>query len=388
MNDDYKEIDSSIWKEVEENNNKVYINFKNNKRKSIFKFLAKLLIFVIIAFVAGSISASYQYKKKYANIFENYAANTNQVKNVELEDTVIKENSINRVAEIIKPAVVAINNKSWDFFSGINSSLGSGVIFKSDGYIVTNYHVIAGASKLIVRLSSGKELQAKIIGTDPRSDLAVIKIQGSNFPVAKFGDSSDIKVGDLAIAVGNPIGEEFGNTVTAGIISAKDRTISLDNAVYKVIQTDAAINPGNSGGALCNEKGEVIGINSLKIGSQYNAEGMGFAIQINEVKNIVDQLIKQGYVVRPYIGIYGGTANPEITVVEGAYVNKIIRGSGADKAGIRPGDVIIELDGKKIKEFDDISQVLEMHKVGDVIKGVVYRNGEKIDVNIELKELK
>ena len=237
----------------------------------------------------------------------------------------------------------------WDTSEGS----GSGIIFKSDGFIITNYHVIEGATEIKVKLSNDNVLKATVVGTDAISDLAVIKVEASNLPIAKFGDSSKVKVGDLAIAIGNPLGEQFSGTVTAGIISALDRRINIvdkktgEQTIYKVIQTDAAINPGNSGGALCNIYGEVIGINSLKINSASGTDGMGFAINTNEAKEIINDLMTYGKVIRPAIGIYGGTA---ISVgndgVEGVYVQEVVRGSGAAVAGIMPTDIIIEIGGK------------------------------------------
>jgi serine protease Do len=296
-------------------------------------------------------------------------------------------NSINKVAEAVGPAIVGISNKSQGEF-GLEDSSGSGVIFNSNGYIVTNYHVIENSNNVTVKLSSGKILTASIVGTDERSDLAVIKIAAKNLPVAKFGDSSKVRVGDVAIAIGNPLGEEFAGSVTAGIISALNRKIQYGGSVYKVLQTDAAINPGNSGGALCNELGEVIGINSLKIGESQNVEGMGFAISINEAKDIINSLMNYGKVSRPSLGIYGQYVISKEKNIEGVYVEEVISGSGAAAAGVRPTDIIVGLDKRKVTKFEDLSDILDKHKIGDVIECEIWRSGKIIKTNITLSEMK
>src|SRR3712207_3173415 len=285
MNDDkFNEIRDVKWESItpKEGN----INFRKNKIRNRIKKVFNSIIFVVIAAISGGVAATYITNKNVKNINTGYSG-----KNIVSQDTTreIPKNAITKVAEAVGPAVVGISNKGETFWGDITTSSGSGIIFKSDGYIVTNYHVIAGASTVTVKLASGQVLPAKLIGDDKRSDLAVIKINANNLPTAKFGDSSKIRVGDLAIAIGNPLGEEFAGSVTSGIISAVNRTMEYKGAVYRVLQTDAAINPGNSGGALCNENGEVIGINSLKLGPEVNAEGMGFAISIHEAKNIIDR---------------------------------------------------------------------------------------------------
>ncbi len=296
----------------------------------------------------------------------------------------LPKNSITKVAESVGPAVVGISNKTEGYFGQEDQGSGSGIIFDPNGYIVTNNHVIDGAQKITIKLSTGKVLNASLVGTDRRSDLAVIKVDAKNLPVAKFGDSSKVKVGDVAIAIGNPLGEEFAGTVTAGIVSATNRKIQYAGAVYKLIQTDAAINPGNSGGALCNDAGEIIGINSLK----EKAEGIGFAISINEAKDIIKSLMDYGKVSRPYLGVAGKTISSEQTGVSGAYVAEVVQGSGAAAAGIKPTDIIVELDGKKVTKFEDLADILDTHKVGDTVKAKILRNSKYKEINIILSEMK
>ncbi|CDI48234.1 periplasmic trypsin-like serine protease [Clostridium tetani 12124569] len=386
--DDYKfnEVKDVRWESI--NSDEGNIKFRKNKSHNRIKNFLKLIAFVLIAIISGSISGYYVVDKKINSIEKNESYKGAPIVS---ERTSIKnrdKSSITKVAESVGPAVVGISNKSENFWGQIDKGSGSGIIFKPDGYIVTNYHVIKGADQVTIKLSSGKVFPAKIVGYDERSDLAVIKIEANNLPTAKFGDSSKVSVGDLAIVIGNPLGEEFAGSVTAGIISALNRRVEHQGAIYKVLQTDAAINPGNSGGALCNENGEVIGINSLRIGATANAEGMGFAISINETKKIIDSLMSYGKVRRPSLGVMGQSVASRDGKIKGFYVNEVILGSGAAKSGIKPTDVIIELNGKKVEKFDDMAQILEEHKIGDTIKCKIWRNGETKEVNIILSELK
>ncbi|HSN58708.1 MAG TPA: trypsin-like peptidase domain-containing protein [Clostridiaceae bacterium] len=393
---DNKEIDDadSACKEVEwqdaDNGETGRIEIRNCNKKKKMESALKVVAFVLIALFSGGVSGMYVANRiasqtyNYSNTSQNGGSGGSDSANAQKASIT----AINKVAENVGPAVVGIvisGNTSSPLTS--DSFSGSGIIFDSTGYIVTNNHVIEGAATISVKLSSGKSLEAKVVGADTRSDLAVIKVDAVNLPVAVLGDSSDVKVGDLAIAIGNPLGEEFAGTVTAGIISALNRTIQYEGSVYKVLQTDAAINPGNSGGALCNSAGEVIGINSLKIGSSENAEGLGFAISINEAKGIIDSLMSTGKVTRPYLGIYGATVVAGNNSVEGVYVKEVVAGSGAYVAGIKPTDIITELDGQKVTEFENISAILDKHKVGDVVTCIIQRAGKTITVNIALSEM-
>lgn len=384
----FEEVKDTKWKSVENCEGK--INFTSQRRKCRLKSLLKGMVFVLIAAVSGGISGSYIVNKELTN--KPYTPNNQSIignKDGENKEKTVDtpKNAITKVAETVGPAVVGISNESKGYF-GVQDASGSGIIFDSNGYIVTNNHVIENSTKVWVKLSSGNVLPATIVGTDPRSDLAVIKINAQNLPVAKFGDSSKVKVGDTAIAIGNPLGEEFAGSVTAGIISALNRKIQYGGAIYKVLQTDAAINPGNSGGALCNEAGEVIGINSLKIGSEQNAEGMGFAICINEAKDIVKSLMDTGKVVRPSLGIYGQSVISEKKNIQGVYVNEVVSGSGAAAAGVKPTDIIIELDKKKVTKFEELAEILDKHKIGDTVQCKIWRGGKTIEVNITLSDLK
>lgn len=377
------------WQSVE--NATGGIKFTNSRKKARLKSLAKGVTFILIAAVSGGISGAYVSNKRYSDkgytqINQSLIEPKNQDNQTKIADT--SKNSITKVAEMVGPTVVGISNKAEGYFGLQDVGSGSGIIFDPNGYIVTNNHVVEGASKITVKFSSGKILVAKLVKADSRSDLAIIKVEAQNLPTAKFGDSSKVKVGDTAIAIGNPLGQEFSGSVTAGIISALNRKIQYGGAIYKVLQTDAAISPGNSGGPLCNSAGEVIGINSLKLGADQNAEGMGFAISINEAKGIINSLMSYGKVSRPFLGIYGQSVVSQQNKVQGVYVSEVVKESGAASAGIKPTDIIVELDNKKILRFEDLSDVLDKHKIGDSIKCKVWRNGKTIEVNIVLSDVK
>lgn len=279
------------------------------------------------------------------------------------------------------------------------SASGSGVIISEDGYILTNNHIVntsstssyyqvSQANKVTVKLYNDDTIyDATIVGTDETTDLAVIKIEKTGLPAAELGNSDSVKVGEFSMAIGNPLGME--STVTAGIISAVNRTITSDNRNYTVIQTDAAINSGNSGGALVNSKGQVIGINTLKL-SGTGIEGIGFAIPINSTVDIYKQLISDGKVKRPYIGISGRDINEQTAkqykLVEGVYIVSVEPYSSAEKAGLKSYDVITEVDGNKITSMDELNEIKNSHKIGDIINLKVYRDNNYVDVQVTLGE--
>lgn len=279
------------------------------------------------------------------------------------------------------------------------SASGSGVIISEDGYILTNNHIVntsstssyyqvSQANKVTVKLYNDDTIyDATIVGTDETTDLAVIKIEKTGLPAAELGNSDSVKVGEFSMAIGNPLGME--STVTAGIISAVNRTITSENRNYTVIQTDAAINSGNSGGALVNSKGQVIGINTLKL-SGAGIEGIGFAIPINSTVDIYKQLISDGKVKRPYIGISGRDINEQTAkqykLIEGVYIVSVEPYSSAEKAGLKSYDVITEVDGKKITSMDELNEIKNSHKIGDIINLKIYRDNNYVDVQVTLGE--
>ncbi len=310
------------------------------------------------------------------------------------------------VAQKIKPSIVGISveysvNSIFNRGTTTAKAEGSGVIISSDGYILTNNHVVNSssssssfyeieeASKVTVKLyNDDKEYDAKIIGTDAQTDLAVIKIDKTDLTAAELGNSDAVQVGEFCMAVGNALG--LGDSVTSGIISATNREVTdSDNNTYVAIQTDAAINSGNSGGALVNSKGEVIGINTLKV-SGTGVEGVGFAIPINSTKEIAEQLIQYNKVKRPYIGISGTDIDEDLSrrynLPLGIYVRSIEAFSAAEKAGIKIGDVIIEADGKKITKMDELNEIKNTKKIGDTIKLKISRANETKEFTVTLQE--
>ena len=295
------------------------------------------------------------------------------------------------VAEKVGPAVVGIINSANFFQQNVEQGSGSGIIINADGYIVTNNHVIENASSLKVILNNSEEYAAKVIGTDPQTDLAVLKIEaGKELPYATFGDSADLKAGETAIAIGNPLGTEFAGTVTKGVISALNRSVTVEGKQLTLIQTDAAINPGNSGGALVNSYGEVVGINTVKISSG-DVEGLGFAIPINEAKPIIQDLMEDGYVKgRPVIGLSGREMTQEMArtygYVTGVYVVEVTPFSGAERAGIKAGDVITKVEDQEVKTVEDINNIRDSHQIGDKLKFEIDRRGQKLTVEVELGE--
>lgn len=301
-----------------------------------------------------------------------------------------------RAAKMVGPAVVGITNKAVarDWFDNPveTEGVGSGVIFKSDGYIVTNNHVINGAKELIVSLSDGRTMRGKVIGADEVTDLAVVKIDAKDLPTAAFADSDQIVVGEPAIAIGNPMGLEFKGSVTSGVVSALNRTLDNSDSRVKLLQTDAAINPGNSGGALVNADGEVIGINSVKLAAS-GVEGMGFAIPSNTVQSVIKELMDKGYVARPYLGV--SVFDPEtaarfgysLDIDKGVYIFKLVLGGPSDKAGLQRGDIILKADGEEVNSVSDLRAKVSAHKVGDTITLTIDRNDHERTVDVTLDEM-
>lgn len=266
------------------------------------------------------------------------------------------------------------------------SSLGSGVIVSEEGYVLTNHHVISGADQIQVALRDGRETLAEVIGTDPESDLAVLKINLDNLPTMAIGDSENVAVGDVSLAIGNPFG--VGQTVTMGIISATGRNHLGLSAYEDFIQTDAAINPGNSGGALINAKGALIGINTAIFSRSGGSQGIGFAIPVNLAREILDELVEQGRVVRGWLGLEvqeitsGLAASFGLNAAQGVVVSSVVQNGPAQRAGLRPGDVLLAIDGKPILDprvaMADIAEI----EPGTRLPLKVVRNGETLKIEI------
>ncbi len=314
-------------------------------------------------------------------------------------------------ANKVMPSIVGIKveymvNSNMSFFGNTQSSTatatGSGIIISNDGYILTNNHIVStsssssnsyyevsDATKVTVTLFGDEtEYEATIVGMDEQTDLAVIKIEKSDLIPAEFADSDSIKVGEFAMAVGNPLG--LDSTVTTGIVSGINREVTdSEGQTFNLIQTDAAINSGNSGGALVNSKGQVIGVNTLKMSGD-GVEAMGFAIPINSTIDITSQLIEFNKVKRPYIGITGldldETTAKTYDLVVGVYIKAIDDFSAAEKGGLKVGDVITHVDGREIKTVDEMNKIKEEFNIGDELKITVNRNGETKELTITLGE--
>lgn len=308
------------------------------------------------------------------------------------------------VAAKILPSVVGIAvefpvNSIFGRGTTTTSAEGSGIIISEDGYILTNNHIVSSsssssyyevgeASKVVVYLYNDETpYEATIVGTDEQTDLAVIKLDKTGLTAAELGDSDSVQVGEFSMAVGNPLGMQ--SSVSAGMISAVNRKVTSDGITFNLIQTDAAINSGNSGGALVNSKGQVIGINTLKL-SGTGVEGMGFAIPINSTKPIYEQLIEYQKVKRPYIGIGGRDLSEDLAkandLVVGVYLVSIEEFSAAEKAGLKIGDVIIEADGTKVTTMDELNEIKNKHSIGDTMKLKIFRNGSEKDIELVLQE--
>lgn len=298
-----------------------------------------------------------------------------------------QESVIPVIAREVSPAVVGIStiHVEYDFFYRPveTEAVGSGVIVDTSGHIITNDHVVGNADQITVFLSDGRKREAIRLYGDPSLDLAIIKIDAPNLAAARLGDSDSVLVGDLAVAIGNPLGLSLQRTVTAGIISALNRMVVIRDRrgevlMQDLIQTDASINPGNSGGPLVNSKGEVIGINTVKAS---RAEAIGFAIPVNIVKPIVRSVIEKGSFDKPYLGIEGidreiaQVMNLKVTVDSGVYVAGVERGSPADKAGIKTADIITKLAGKKVGSMAKLRQIIYDLDVGKPVDIEIRRNG-------------
>lgn len=305
--------------------------------------------------------------------------------------------TVAQIAEIATPSVVEITTEevqtSTFFPQYIASGAGSGVIITDDGYIITNNHVVEGATKIKVRVKDGTSYDATLVGNDPKTDIAVIKIEATGLTSAVFGDSDTLTVGETAVAVGNPLGQ-LGGTVTNGIISALDRQITVEGETMTLLQTNAAISPGNSGGGLFNSRGELIGIVNAK-SSGSDVEGLGFAIPANTAKSVAKDLMDYGYVQgRAELGF----TLLDITDVQtammyrvtrlGVYVLQVNEGSAAEQAGFRSGDCILSMDGQEITSADEIKAIIEEHNVGDVLEAQVARGNDTLTLQVTIGQYK
>ncbi len=393
----------------------VYKNESNVKNKTSFGKNILLPFFsgvVGSVIVLGTCFGIPSIRSKIINETPNIQSNSNSQNSGYVSQTSLSNYSDTAVyaANKILPSIVGIKveysvNSLISMFgrqtqNSTATASGSGIIISEDGYILTNNHIVSTSSsesfyevseatKVTVTLFNDEtEYEAKIVGKDEQTDLAVIKIEKKGLSKADFADSDSIKVGEFAMAVGNPLGMQ--SSITCGVISAVNRKVTdTDGKEFTLIQTDAAINSGNSGGALVNSEGKVVGINTLKLQGT-GIEGMGFAIPINSTTDITSQLIQYSKVKRPYIGISGMDLDEQTAkannLVVGVYVKSVDDFSSGEKAGIKIGDVIIEADGKKITKMDELNEIKNSHKIGDEMKIKVNRDGQEKELTIKLGE--
>lgn len=368
MNNDYKE------------NEFIDVKKKRGFGKGILSYI---LVGVLSASLGGTLSTIATIKYYNNKTATEYIAPTNPSTNKPSAAPVAM--SVSNIAKQVGPAVVGVSTKSISSldmfgFPETQEGMGSGIIFSEDGYILTNYHVVKGAKQISVIFNNGKEgkeIPAKVINYNAPMDLAVIKLtEKVKVPaIAQFGDSDSIQVGDPAIAIGNPLGKQFLGSVTSGVISAVNRQVSVGNEKQKFIQTDAAINPGNSGGALVNMYGQVIGINSAKIGGS-EVEGLGFAIPINSVKPQIQSLTKPILTIGIMCRDIDSQIAKQFNLPIGIYVQQVQEFSPAEKAGIEPGDVIVRFDNKTVKTVQEMNELKQKHNSGDKVEIIVNRNGK------------
>jgi serine protease Do len=405
MNDNQKFIDVEslpvdkgeqvAWENCFKNNNG---NNEPRKKRRGLRLLGKIAGMLTLTITGGVIGGGVTYSAMKAN---NTVA-TQQISYVpqsfteSSSDAMSAADAFNKVA----PAVVIVSTKSQsgNVFSGNGEvdGMGSGFIINQEGYILTNYHVIAGAKEITVTLSDNTEASASVVNYDDKKDIAMIKLkEGTKVPaVAELGDSDEMYPGAEVIAIGTPLSKDFAQTLTKGVISGRNRTLPGQDgsASVNLIQTDAAINPGNSGGPLVNTKGQVIGINSMKIGAQAageaGVEGIGFAIPINEVKSKIDSLSKQILNLGIQIREIDSATAKKYSISEGVYVAGVDEFSPGEKGGLKIGDIIVKADGKDVKTVDQLKQVKEGKNVGDTIKLEVVRDKKNVSLSVVLEAQK
>lgn len=409
-NDEVKKVEETIVKEEIEKEEDfssipedIYIYKSSNEEKPQKKksFRGSLLSYIALALVAsiiGGLSSSYIGPSLYGKVIPNpktlqYDA---QPVNINTSDDI---NAVSAVAKKAMSSVVGITTievQDYLFSQREVEGIGSGVIVDTNGYILTNSHVVGGgnAKSITVLFENGDKLPGKVLWTDPSLDLAVVKVDATNLPVATLGDSDKLEVGEISVAIGNPLGLEFQRTVTSGIISGLNRAIQVDQntVIENLIQTDASINPGNSGGPLLNSKGEVIGINTAKIKS---AEGLGFSIPINEIKPILGEVLSSGTYKTVFMGISGVTVEEyesrlgvKLSAEKGIILIEISDNSPASRAGLLNGDIITQIDDMEIENMNQLKKSLYKYKKDDKATIKIIRNNTEVNIDIEFTDLR
>ncbi|GKU26138.1 S1C family serine protease [Clostridium folliculivorans] len=367
------------------------IRFKENKRRNNIKRLTKGIIIILVASVAGAISGAYIVERKYGLKLKDSNKTIFQIIDTRESSATSGEGQISSVVSKVSPSIVSISNKEENF--NINSYTNvTGIIYKEDGYIVTNYSSISTFDKILVkRAGLGIKIeQGRMIGYDKTTDLAVVKIDSDKLPVVKISDLSDVREGGLVIALGNCIGDDYIGLVTSGIITSTNIRFNVENAdlgkqSVRTFQTNAIINRENNGGALTDIYGEVIGINNLPITNKYSSQGLGIAINIQDAKKIIDSIISDNEVKLVNLGFRGwNLTSKQNKDIEGVYVESVVAKGSADAAGMKPFDIIIEMDGRKIKTLTEINDVINSHNVGDNISCKVLRGKNTVELTMKL----
>lgn len=398
-NDGFIDVESTYTNEGEQMSwNNYFQDEDNNKKKSKKrkgKVVGAIAGGLVVAMIGGAFGSAVTYKMMKSNA--PLASNT-QINYVPQSFSSTSEGELSAADAFnkVSPAVVIVSTKSLasSMFGGTQEveGIGSGFIINEEGYILTNNHVIKNAKEVTVTLSDQEEVSATVINYDEDKDIAMLKLaEGTKVPaVAELGDSDEIYPGAEVIAIGTPLSKNFAYTLTKGVISGSNRTIQGENGTnVNLIQTDAAINPGNSGGPLVNTRGQVIGINSMKIGSQVgetSVEGIGFAIPINEVKNKIESLSKPILNLGIQIRAITEDLSKKYDFPEGIYIAGVEEFSPAEKAGLKIGDIIVKCDGKEIKTTNELKAAKEGKDPGDVLKLQVVRNKKTIDIDVTLEE--
>ena len=372
---------------------------KRKKRKGLWIFMGCLCVALVLAVAAFVLSRAQnrahdrdRFEEYYGEIFEELEPKEVTIptwptgRGVEL--TVLREHgeplTAQEIYRLVNPSVVQVMVEV-----GNKMSLGTGVIFTEDGYILTNYHVVEGGSDCYIALDTGKSYQASYVAGDPVSDLAVLKVDGRGLPAAEFGESDLLTVGDKVYAIGNPLGYELWGTMTDGIVSAVDRDVQVDGRTMTLIQTNAALNSGNSGGPLINQYGQVVGINTIKMSSSYfSIEGLGFAIPSATMDRVVDDLLATGEPQpQPVLGL---SVRLEATQLsdrsQGLEVVEITPGGAADRAGVQVGDYVLSAAGHPLETSEDLLWVRRQKRLGDELDMTLWRDGEIVEVTLSLQE--
>lgn len=367
-----------------------YENGKIKKKKGTGRLGSVVAIALICSMLGGVVGSAVTYSVMETRKPKTTQQNVNTGTNV-VTPTAMGTINIPEIVTKVSPAVVGVSTKSistniFGFNMGEQEGIGSGFIFSEEGYVLTNYHVIANANQVKVIFNNGKEVNAKIVNYQPEADLAVLKITDKvELPgVATLGDSENLQVGEQVVAIGNPLGKEYLGSVTTGIVSAVSRDVEIDGKKMNLIQTDTAINPGNSGGPLINAKGEVVGINTAKLSGE-GIEGIGFSIPINDVTSKLENLVKQ----KIRLGITVQNVTKELSekykLPVGIYITKVDDFSIAQKGGLQPGDVIVKFGGTKVETIEELNKIKESHKEGDSIEVDFVRNGQNMTAHLKIE---